>query len=66
MMDNRLIDGVAVKKRIIQAVHDYTATQQNMPRLVSIFVGDTPEADVYVRNQIRGAEQAGLPFEQLR
>jgi len=64
--DNRLIDGVVVKKRIIQEVRDYTATQQNMPQLVSVLVGDTPEADVYVRNQARGAEQAGLPFEQIR
>lgn len=66
MMDNRLIDGVAVKKRLIQAVRDYTAMQADMPRLVSVLVGDTPEADVYVRNQARGAEQSGLPFEQLR
>ena len=66
MMDNRLIDGVAVKKRILQAVHDYTSSRPDMPRLVSILVGDTPEADVYVRNQARGAEQAGLPFAQLR
>jgi methylenetetrahydrofolate dehydrogenase (NADP+)/methenyltetrahydrofolate cyclohydrolase len=66
MMDNRLIDGVAVKKRIIQTVKDYTAAQPSMPRLISVLVGDTPEADVYVRNQVRGAEQAGLPFEQLR
>ena len=66
MKDNRLINGVAVKKRIIQAVKDYTDNVGKMPRLISILVGDTPEADVYVRNQARGADQAGLPFEQLR
>ena len=66
MLDNRLIDGVAIKKRIIQEVRDYTSSQSSMPRLVSILVGDTPEANVYVRNQARGAEQAGLPFAQLR
>lgn len=66
MIDNRLIDGVSVKKRIIQEIKEYTAGQSNMPRLMSILVGDTPEADVYVRNQARGAQQAGLPFEQLR
>ena len=65
MKDNRLIDGVSVKKRIIQQVKDYTSHQANMPRLVSILVGDTPEADVYVRNQVRGADQAGIPFEQM-
>jgi methylenetetrahydrofolate dehydrogenase (NADP+)/methenyltetrahydrofolate cyclohydrolase len=66
MIDNRLIDGVSVKKRIIKEIKEYTAGQSNMPRLMSILVGDTPEADVYVRNQARGAQQAGLPFEQLR
>ncbi len=65
MKDNRLIDGVVVKKRIIEEVARYTADKKDMPRLVSILVGDTPEADVYVRNQVRGAEQAGLPFDQL-
>jgi methylenetetrahydrofolate dehydrogenase (NADP+)/methenyltetrahydrofolate cyclohydrolase len=29
-------------------------------------VGDVPEADIYVRNQVRGAEQASLTFRQLR
>jgi len=36
-----------------------------MPSLVSILVGDVPEAAVYVRNQARGAEQSGMPFEQI-
>lgn len=35
-----------------------------MPKLVSILIGDQAEAAVYVRNQVRGAEQAGLPFEE--
>lgn len=63
--DNRLIDGVAVKKRIIAEVADYAARHPDMPRLVSILIGDVPEAAVYVRNQARGAEQAGIPFEQI-
>ena len=66
MIDNRLLNGGAVKKRILQDVRDYTSTVTKIPRLVSILVGDTAEADVYVRNQARGADQAGLPFEQLR
>ena len=65
MKENRLIDGVAVKKRIIGGVRAYTSVRADRPRLVSILGGDTPEADVYVRNQVRGAEQAGIPFEQL-
>lgn len=63
--DNRLIDGLAVKKRIIAEVRAYTDTHNEMPRLMSILIGDVPEAAVYVRNQARGAEQAGLPFEQV-
>ena len=63
--DNRLIDGVAVKKRIIAEVRAYAESYPNMPRLVSILIGDVPEAAIYVRNQARGAEQAGLPFEQV-
>lgn len=63
--DNRLIDGVAVKKRIILDVKAYADQYPDMPRLVSILIGDVPEASVYVRNQARGAQQAGMPFEQV-
>jgi len=63
--DHRLIDGVAVKKRILAEVRTYAEAQTALPRLVSILIGDTPEAAVYVRNQAKGAEQAGLPFEQV-
>jgi len=64
-VDNRLVKGVPVKKRIIAEVSAYTKAHPDMPRLVSILVGDVPEAAVYVRNQAKGAEQAGLPFEQV-
>ena len=63
--EHRLIDGHAVKNRILAEVKAYTGQQQDMPRLVSICIGDTPEVAVYVRNQERGALQAGLPFQQL-
>ena len=63
--DNRLIDGIAVKKRIILDVKAYADQYPDMPRLVSILIGDVPEASVYVRNQARGAQQAGMPFEQV-
>ena len=63
--DNRLIDGIAVKKRIIAEVKQYADEFTEMPSLVSILVGDVPEAAVYVRNQARGAEQSGMPFEQI-
>lgn len=63
--DHRFIDGVAVKKRILSEVSDYVQQVAVMPRLVSILIGDVPEAAVYVRNQARGAEQSGIPFEQV-
>jgi methylenetetrahydrofolate dehydrogenase (NADP+)/methenyltetrahydrofolate cyclohydrolase len=62
--DHRLIDGKAVKNRILAVVSAYTRTQTNMPKLVSISIGENPEVAVYVRNQERGAGQAGLPFER--
>lgn len=62
--DNRLIDGVSVKKEIIAEVRKYTDGQVKMPRLVSVLIGDTAAAAVYVRNQVRTAEQAGLPFDE--
>ncbi|MDA9896273.1 bifunctional 5,10-methylenetetrahydrofolate dehydrogenase/5,10-methenyltetrahydrofolate cyclohydrolase [Amylibacter sp.] len=63
--DNRLIDGIVVKKRIISDVKEYADQFTELPSLVSILIGDVPEAAVYVRNQARGADQAGLPFKQI-
>ena len=63
--DNRLIDGIVVKKRIIAEVKEYADQFVELPSLVSILIGDVPEAAVYVRNQARGADQAGMPFEQV-
>ena len=64
MQDNRLILGLPVKKEIIAEVRAYTDAHPGMPKLVSILIGDQAEAAVYVRNQVRGAEQAGLPLEE--
>ena len=63
--DNRLIDGIVVKKRIIAEIKQYAEKFIKMPSLVSILIGAVPEAAVYVRNQARGAEQAGMPFQQV-
>ena len=63
--DNRLIDGIVVKKRIIAEVKEYADQFVELPSLVSILIGDVPEAAVYVRNQARGANQAGIPFKQV-
>ena len=63
--DNRLIDGIVVKKRIIAEVKQYAEAFTELPSLVSILIGDVPAAAVYVRNQARGAEQSGIPFKQV-
>lgn len=63
-LDHRFIDGRAVAARILQECNSYTQEHAKLGRLVSISIGDIPEIDVYVRNQARGAERAGLPFEK--
>ena len=69
MKDNRLIDGRSVQKRILQEVRDATDELRdagtNIGKLVSICIGEVPEADVYIRNQERGAEACGIPFERV-
>ncbi|MGD9914713.1 MAG: bifunctional 5,10-methylenetetrahydrofolate dehydrogenase/5,10-methenyltetrahydrofolate cyclohydrolase [Rhizobiaceae bacterium] len=65
--DHRLIDGKAVQTRILAEVRakvDAFVTTRPVGRLVSIMVGGSPEVQVYVRNQERGANRAGIPFEQ--
>ncbi len=64
MDDNRLVRGAPVRDRILAQVRTYAGEQGDMPSIVSILIGDTPEAAVYIRNQARGAEKAGLPFRQ--
>ena len=69
MKDNRLIDGRSVQKRILQEVRDATdelrGAGTDIGKLVSICIGEVPEADVYIRNQERGAEACGIPFERV-
>ena len=64
IQDNRLINGVIVKNEIIKEVREYTAAHTNIPSLVSILIGDQPESAMYVRNQKRAAENAGIPFDE--
>ncbi|WP_419904431.1 bifunctional 5,10-methylenetetrahydrofolate dehydrogenase/5,10-methenyltetrahydrofolate cyclohydrolase [Kiloniella sp.] len=67
LKDHRLIDGRAVKARILSEVRayvDHVCVDGNIGRLVSISIGDTPEVAVYARNQARGAAQAGIRFDQ--
>lgn len=65
--DHRLIDGRAVQRRILDGLRvEFAAERALRPvgRLVSVSIGPSPEVEVYVRNQARGAERAGLPFDQ--
>nr|WP_254774039.1 bifunctional 5,10-methylenetetrahydrofolate dehydrogenase/5,10-methenyltetrahydrofolate cyclohydrolase [Sedimentitalea nanhaiensis] len=62
-----MIMGAPVKARILAEVKDYVAAAERtapVGRLVSISIGDTPEVAVYVRNQARGANAAGIRFDQ--
>ncbi|GGD45595.1 bifunctional 5,10-methylenetetrahydrofolate dehydrogenase/5,10-methenyltetrahydrofolate cyclohydrolase [Sinisalibacter lacisalsi] len=61
-----LIDGKAIAADITREVAAEAATLREQgwaPRLVSVSVGDTPAADLYVRNQQKHAENAGVDFE---
>lgn len=64
MDDPRYIKGSAVRKRILEAVRTEVDALPRIGRLVSISIGDVPEIAVYVRGQARGAEAAGIPFDQ--
>lgn len=62
--DHRHLLGAPVKERILHEVKDYVRKQASIGKLISISIGSTPEAAVYIRNQARVAKQAGLPFEE--
>ncbi len=66
MKDHRLLDGRAVRDRILDEVS--ARVRQAMAthaigRLVSVTIGEQKEAAVYVRGQVRAAEKVGLRFE---
>jgi methylenetetrahydrofolate dehydrogenase (NADP+)/methenyltetrahydrofolate cyclohydrolase len=65
-MDNRLLDGRAVRDRILaevaERVRDAAATHA-IGRLVSISIGEHKEAGVYVRGQASAAKKVGLRFD---
>ena len=65
-MTATLIDGRAIAARMVSEVALEAAelTQAGWePRLVSISVGDVAAAELYVRNQRKSAEAAGVAFE---
>jgi len=64
--DHKLLDGRAIAATIRAEVEtDVNALKaEGWPvRLVSISVGDTEAARLYVRNQQRAAEKVGMGFE---
>lgn len=65
-MSATLIDGKAIAARMLaetRAEAGVLAEAGWQPRLVSISVGDVAAAELYVRNQSRHAEAAGVAFE---
>ena len=66
MKDHRLLDGKAVRDRILDEVAARVraaSATHTIGRLVSVTIGDQKEAAVYVRSQVRAAEKVGLRFE---
>lgn len=63
-MDPRFLDGRKVATRVLAQTRDaFEAIGGPKGRLVSISIGDVNEIGVYIRNQARGAERAGIPFD---
>ena len=65
--DNRLLDGKAVRDRILadvaERVREASATHR-VGKLVSISIGEHRAVEVYVRGQASAARRVGLEFEE--
>ena len=64
--DNRLLDGRAVRDRILAEVAEriqHAQRTHTIGRLVSVSIGEHKEAAVYVRGQASAAKKVGLHFE---
>jgi methylenetetrahydrofolate dehydrogenase (NADP+)/methenyltetrahydrofolate cyclohydrolase len=67
MIDHRLIDGRAVRDRILAEVTARVragAAKRPLGKLVSISIGEHKEVAVYVRGQANAAKKVGIPFEE--
>lgn len=65
-MNATIIDGKAIAAQMGKAVAvdaAALATEGRQPKLVSVSVGDTAAVELYVRNQQRSAESAGVRLE---
>jgi methylenetetrahydrofolate dehydrogenase (NADP+) / methenyltetrahydrofolate cyclohydrolase len=66
MKDNRLLDGRAVRNRILDEVADrvrQASATHEIGRLVSVTIGEQGPASVYVRAQASAARKVGFRFE---
>ncbi|WP_455372321.1 bifunctional 5,10-methylenetetrahydrofolate dehydrogenase/5,10-methenyltetrahydrofolate cyclohydrolase [Limibacillus halophilus] len=66
-LDHKVLDGRIIGQEIREAVAREAAELTAVgwpPRLISIVVGDTDAALIYIRNQQRVAEKLGIAFEQ--
>jgi len=69
MKDNRLLDGVALREQILGRIAERVADSARthaIGKLVSICIGQVPEAAVYVRGQARAAKKVGIPFAEAQ
>ncbi|HEY8519441.1 MAG TPA: bifunctional 5,10-methylenetetrahydrofolate dehydrogenase/5,10-methenyltetrahydrofolate cyclohydrolase [Gammaproteobacteria bacterium] len=66
MRDNRLLDGRAIRDRILAEVAERVRAAERkhrVGRIVSVSIGEHKEAGVYVRGQASAARKVGLDFE---
>ena len=68
MKDNRLLDGRAVRDRILAGVAERVAVasaKHPVGRLLSVSIGENKAAAVYVRGQASAAKRVGIRFDEL-
>ena len=59
-MSAKIIDGVAVAKRLREDMKTQIAASGKTPGLAVVLVGENPASQVYVRNKGRAAEEIGM------
>lgn len=64
MTDPRLLRGAPLGTQIIAGVQTALKGLPPIGKLCSVAIGEIEEVNVYIRNQSRLAEKAGIPFEQ--
>ncbi|MFA4994979.1 MAG: bifunctional methylenetetrahydrofolate dehydrogenase/methenyltetrahydrofolate cyclohydrolase FolD [Bdellovibrionales bacterium] len=56
----RILDGAAISKIIRQKLAEEIAAEKLSPGLAVVLIGNNPASQVYVRNKIKAAENAGI------